>query len=212
VVWSFVYLAVRNLFALVWLLGRSRRSKELEILVLRHEVAIPPPADLEGCQNLDPPLDSAICRQNCTRSYALATGRITPKNSEVDRHIALPRSRSQSVRHAARARRMHDETAAQLTPALSLGSTDSLIERAAGLTHRLVDPEARLAAGITPALLRLSVGLEDVEDVEDVEYALATADGDRHRRPEQAAALPPRWASTVVLHRFERSDCGLLAT
>ncbi len=38
--WSFVYLVVRNLFALVWLLGRSRRSKEMEILVLRHELAI----------------------------------------------------------------------------------------------------------------------------------------------------------------------------
>ncbi len=39
--WSFVYLVVRNLFALVWLLGRPRRSKELEILVLRHELATP---------------------------------------------------------------------------------------------------------------------------------------------------------------------------
>jgi putative transposase len=38
--WSFVYLVVRNLFALVWLLGRPRRSKELELLVLRHELAI----------------------------------------------------------------------------------------------------------------------------------------------------------------------------
>jgi hypothetical protein len=39
-VWSFVYLAVRNLFALVWLLAPPHRSKELEILVLRREVAI----------------------------------------------------------------------------------------------------------------------------------------------------------------------------
>jgi putative transposase len=39
-VWSFAYLAVRNLFMLVWLLARPRRSKELEILVLRHELAI----------------------------------------------------------------------------------------------------------------------------------------------------------------------------
>jgi putative transposase len=39
-VWSFAYLAVRNLFALVWLLARPRRSKELEILVLRHELAV----------------------------------------------------------------------------------------------------------------------------------------------------------------------------
>lgn len=38
--WSFVYLVVRNLFALLWLLGRPRRSKEMEILVLRHELAI----------------------------------------------------------------------------------------------------------------------------------------------------------------------------
>jgi hypothetical protein len=36
--WSFAYLAVRNLFMLVWLLARPRRSKELEILVLRHEL------------------------------------------------------------------------------------------------------------------------------------------------------------------------------
>jgi putative transposase len=38
--WSLVYLVVRNLFAFLWLLGRPRRSKELEILVLRHELAI----------------------------------------------------------------------------------------------------------------------------------------------------------------------------
>jgi hypothetical protein len=40
VLWSLVYLVVRNLFALVWLLGRPRGSKELEILVLRHELAV----------------------------------------------------------------------------------------------------------------------------------------------------------------------------
>ena len=39
-IWSFLYLVVRNLSALVWLLARSRRSKDLEILVLRHELAI----------------------------------------------------------------------------------------------------------------------------------------------------------------------------
>jgi hypothetical protein len=40
VVWSFFYLSVRNLFALVLLLGRSDRSKDVEILVLRHELAV----------------------------------------------------------------------------------------------------------------------------------------------------------------------------
>jgi transposase InsO family protein len=38
--WTFVYLLARNLFALVWLLARPRRSKELEILLLRHELAV----------------------------------------------------------------------------------------------------------------------------------------------------------------------------
>jgi hypothetical protein len=38
--WSFVYLVVRNLFALVWLLARPRRSKELEILAPRRELAV----------------------------------------------------------------------------------------------------------------------------------------------------------------------------
>jgi hypothetical protein len=38
--WSVAYLVARNLFALVWLLARSRRSEEMEILVLRHELAI----------------------------------------------------------------------------------------------------------------------------------------------------------------------------
>jgi hypothetical protein len=40
VVWSFVYLALCRLVQLVVLLCRSERSKELEILVLRHELAI----------------------------------------------------------------------------------------------------------------------------------------------------------------------------
>src|SRR6266498_5649590 len=38
--WRFVYLVVRNLFALVWLLARPRRSNEFEILPLRHELAV----------------------------------------------------------------------------------------------------------------------------------------------------------------------------
>jgi hypothetical protein len=41
VVWSFVYLALCRLIQLVVLLCRSDRSKELEILMLRHELAIP---------------------------------------------------------------------------------------------------------------------------------------------------------------------------
>jgi hypothetical protein len=51
--WTFVYLMVRNLFALVWLLTQSRRSKEFEILLLRHELAVlrrhARPAEADPC-------------------------------------------------------------------------------------------------------------------------------------------------------------------
>jgi cystathionine beta-lyase/cystathionine gamma-synthase len=57
-------------------------------------------------------------------------------------------------------------TALQLiTPAVSLGSTDTLIQPPALLTHRVVQEEARRAAGIASGLLRLSVGLEDPRDL-----------------------------------------------
>jgi methionine-gamma-lyase len=63
-----------------------------------------------------------------------------------------------------------------ITPAVSLGSTDTLIQHPAGLTHRLVDEAARTDAGITPGLLRLSVGLEEAEDVwADLAAALGRA-------------------------------------
>jgi len=53
-----------------------------------------------------------------------------------------------------------------ITPAVSLGSCDTLIQHPAGLTHRIVTPNARAAGGIGPGLLRISVGLEDIEDIE----------------------------------------------
>lgn len=54
-----------------------------------------------------------------------------------------------------------------MTAAVSLGSTDSLIQHPAGLTHRMVPEDARAAAGITPGLLRFSVGIEDLDDLWD---------------------------------------------
>ena len=63
-----------------------------------------------------------------------------------------------------------------ITPAVSLGSTDTLIQHPAGLTHRVVDEAAKSASGISAGLLRLSVGLEGVEDLwQDLETGLALA-------------------------------------
>mgnify|MGYP006280738213 CR=1 FL=1 len=63
-----------------------------------------------------------------------------------------------------------------ITPAVSLGAVDSLIQHPASLTHGVVDAEAREQNGITPGLLRLSVGLEDPDDLwRDLSSALDAA-------------------------------------
>jgi methionine-gamma-lyase len=49
--------------------------------------------------------------------------------------------------------------------AVSLGGTESLAEHPGTMTHSDVPPEDQEAMGITPALVRLSVGIEHPEDV-----------------------------------------------
>lgn len=60
------------------------------------------------------------------------------------------------------------------TLAVSLGNVDTLIEHPATMTHRVVDPQDRAAAGITDGLLRISIGLEAADDIiADLDQALA---------------------------------------
>lgn len=60
-----------------------------------------------------------------------------------------------------------------ITPAVSLGCTDTLIQHPASLTHRVVDTTVRESCGISARLLRLSVGLENVDDIwADLDRAL----------------------------------------
>ncbi len=51
--------------------------------------------------------------------------------------------------------------------AVSLGAVESLIEQPASMSHASYDAAARQAHGIVDGLIRLSVGLEDVEDLRD---------------------------------------------
>jgi cystathionine gamma-synthase len=60
----------------------------------------------------------------------------------------------------------------------SLGGVESLVAHPASMTHAAMDPEARRVAGISDALLRLSVGIEDTADlVADLGAALERAHG-----------------------------------
>jgi len=51
------------------------------------------------------------------------------------------------------------------TLAVSLGDVQTLIEHPASMTHKLLSRQELQKADITDSLLRLSVGLEDVEDL-----------------------------------------------
>ena len=58
----------------------------------------------------------------------------------------------------------------------NLGDSKSLITHPATTTHRAIPEDERTAAGITPGLVRLSVGLEHPDDlIEDLERGLAVA-------------------------------------
>jgi cystathionine gamma-lyase len=55
----------------------------------------------------------------------------------------------------------------------SLGGVESLIGHPASMTHASIPHEERLKVGLTDSLIRLSVGVEDVDDlIEDLEQAL----------------------------------------
>ncbi|MGD0658312.1 MAG: PLP-dependent aspartate aminotransferase family protein [Syntrophorhabdales bacterium] len=65
-----------------------------------------------------------------------------------------------------------------ITPALSLGGVETLICSPAETSHAKISAEERKRIGISDALLRLSVGIENAEDLmADLDQALARSSG-----------------------------------
>jgi cystathionine beta-lyase/cystathionine gamma-synthase len=63
-------------------------------------------------------------------------------------------------------------------PALSLGGVESLVCIPSRTSHRKLSRQERQRAGIGDGLVRLSVGIEDIEDlIEDLTHALDCAGG-----------------------------------
>ena len=59
------------------------------------------------------------------------------------------------------------------TLTVSLGDVKTLISHPASMTHSKVPKDLREQAGVTDGLIRISVGIEDVEDLkEDLDQAL----------------------------------------
>ena len=74
--------------------------------------------------------------------------------------------------------------------AVSLGGTESLVEHPATMTHADVPVEEQEAIGITPALVRLSVGIEHPDDlISCLSYALDQIDEEEQDEAESAVVV-----------------------
>ena len=59
--------------------------------------------------------------------------------------------------------------------AVSLGGTETLASHPAAMTHSDIPSEEQLRLGITPTLIRLSVGIENPDDlIADLDQALSS--------------------------------------
>src|SRR6266436_6576650 len=68
------------------------------------------------------------------------------------------------------------ESLKMFSPLANVGDAKSLVIHPASTTHRQLSPEELVAAGVTPDMVRLSVGIEDIEDITwDLDQALASA-------------------------------------
>jgi O-acetylhomoserine (thiol)-lyase len=68
------------------------------------------------------------------------------------------------------------ESAQFMSHLVNIGDTRTLISHPASTTHRQLDPQQQLAAGVRPDMIRISVGLEHIDDILwDIDQALAAA-------------------------------------
>ena len=88
--------------------------------------------------------------------------------------------------------------------AVSLGGVETLIQHPASMTHASIPKEEREKSGVTDALVRLSVGIEDVNDlIEDLEQALAI---EEEAARESHAAKEQREPDRIVFPHLVEGD------
>ncbi|MEZ4954614.1 MAG: PLP-dependent transferase [Saprospiraceae bacterium] len=74
--------------------------------------------------------------------------------------------------------------------AVSLGSTESLAEHPASMTHAGISHESKMEMGISDSMVRISVGVENYKDIIwDIEQALAAINVSPFKSEKLAAQL-----------------------
>jgi O-acetylhomoserine (thiol)-lyase len=71
----------------------------------------------------------------------------------------------------------------------NIGDAKSLVIHPASTTHQQLSAEEQAATGVTPELVRLSVGIEDIRDIlADLDQAIEAANGHKFAGSTKAAA------------------------
>jgi O-acetylhomoserine (thiol)-lyase len=71
----------------------------------------------------------------------------------------------------------------------NIGDAKSLVIHPASTTHQQLTVEEQLSTGVSPELVRLSVGIEDLRDIlADLDQAIETANGHSALKPELLTA------------------------
>ena len=105
------------------------------------------------------------------RYHALA-GKYMPRGSSGLLNFGIKGSNAQA------AGEKFIEAAQFMSHLANIGDAKTLIIHPASTTHRQMSEEEQLKAGVTPDMIRVSVGLEDIEDILwDIDQALAAAAG-----------------------------------
>ncbi len=69
-----------------------------------------------------------------------------------------------------------------------MGDAKSLIIHPASTTHQQLSAQDQVASGVTPELVRISVGIEHVDDIiADLDQAIRIATGTKSATPAAAA-------------------------
>ena len=70
-----------------------------------------------------------------------------------------------------------------------MGDVRTLVIHPASTTHQQLSGEEQLSTGVSPELVRLSVGIEDLRDIlADLDQAIETANGHSALKPEALTA------------------------
>jgi O-acetylhomoserine (thiol)-lyase len=84
---------------------------------------------------------------------------------------------------------------------VNLGDSKSLACHPASTTHRQMSPAEQIKAGVTPEMIRMSIGIEHIDDIlADLDHALecAVADGVNGRQAVAARASRPVEQVTIA--------------